>query len=181
MLMQPGTRASAEQIKSLMYSRRKRTYQKQSEAYAELLGKVVELEQSALPLVKDTTDEIAQRYADGESFDSLVRVFGKEAGDDAGAELLFHPDSDGWAEAFKQQVAALKKPGEITGPFVTNLGIHIVLYQDDVPSGVHELTEEERETLKQSSLEAKQMEILQTFLTEWREQYHIETHPEMLL
>lgn len=164
-----------------MYSRRKRTYQKQSEAYAELLGKVVELEQSALPLVKDTTDEIAQRYADGESFDSLVRVFGKEAGDDAGAELLFHPDSDGWAEAFKQQVAALKKPGEITGPFVTNLGIHIVLYQDDVPSGVHELTEEERETLKQSSLEAKQMEILQTFLTEWREQYHIETHPEMLL
>ena len=155
-------------------------YQKQSEAYAELLGKVVELEQSALQLVKETTDEIAQRYANGESFDSLIRVFGKEAGEDAGAELLFHPDSEGWAEAFKQQVAELKKPGDITEPFVTNLGIHIVLYQDDLPSGVHELTEEEREALKKSALEAKQMEILQGFLAEWREQYKIETYPEML-
>ena len=141
---------------------------------------MVELEQSALPLVKETTDEIAQRYADGESFDSLIRTFGKEAGEDAGSELLFHPDSDGWAEAFKRQVAALKKPGDITEPFVTNLGIHIVLYQEDLPSGVHELTEEEREALKASALEAKQMEVLQGFLAQWKEQYKIETHPEML-
>ena len=155
-------------------------YQKQVEDYALLLNQLAELEKSALPLMKDTTDEIAQRYADGESFDSLIRTFGKEAGEDAGAELLSHPDSEGWADAFKQQVAALKKPGDITEPFVTNLGIHIVLYQEDLPSGVYELTEEEREALKASALEAKQMEILQGFLTEWREQYKIETHPEML-
>ncbi|MBR4538063.1 MAG: hypothetical protein IKO52_04380 [Clostridia bacterium] len=68
----------------------------------------------------------------------------------------------------------------ITEPFVTNLGIHIVLYQEDLPSGVHELTEEEREALKASALEAKQMEVLQGFLAQWKEQYKIETHPEML-
>ena len=155
-------------------------YQKQTEAYEELLGKVVELEQSALPLVKETTDEIAMRYAGGESFDSLIRTFGKEAGEEAGEELLFHADSKSWAETFRQHVAALENPGDITEPFVTNLGIHIVLYQEDLPSGVHELTEEEQTALEASALEAKQMEILSGFLTEWRDQYKIETYPELL-
>ena len=155
-------------------------YQNQSAAYAELLGQVVELEQSALPLVKETTDEIAMRYAAGESFDSLIRTFGKEAGEDAGAELLFHPESESWAGAFRQNVMALEKPGDITEPFVTNLGIHIVWYQGDFPSGVHELTEEELAALEASALEAKQMEKLEGFLAEWKEQYKIETHPEML-
>ena len=155
-------------------------YQKQSEAYAELLGRVVELEQSALPLVKETTDEIARRYAAGEPFASLIKVFAKEAGDEAGAELLFHADSESWAGAFREKVAALEKPGDITEPFVTNLGIHIVLYQDDLPSGVHELTEEEMEALQSSALEAKQMKALEGFLAQWKEEYPIETHPELL-
>ena len=155
-------------------------YRKQADAYAELLGKAVDLEQSALPLVKATTDEIARRYASGESFDSLIRTFGTEAGEDTGAEFLFHPDSENWAGAFGQAVSALEKPGDITAPFVTDLGIHIVLYQADVPSGAHELTEEERTALEASALEAKQMEILEGYLDEWRKQYKIETHPELL-
>ncbi len=155
-------------------------YQEQSEAYADLLNQVVALEQSALPMLKETTDEIALRYAAGESFDSLVAEYGKEAGEAAGGELLFHPESENWAEAFKQAVSALKKPGEITEPFVTDLGIHIVLYQSDLPDGVHELTEEERAALQSSALENKQRETLHPFLDEWKTQYEIETHPEML-
>ena len=155
-------------------------YQAQSQAYADLLNQVVALEQSALPMLKETTDEIALRYAAGESFDSLVAEYGKEAGEAAGGELLFHPESANWAEAFKQAVSALKKPGEITEPFVTDLGIHIVLYQSDLPDGVHELTEEERAALQSSALENKQRETLHPFLDEWKTQYEIETHPEML-
>lgn len=155
-------------------------YQAQSQAYADLLNQVVALEQSALPMLKETTDEIALRYAAGESFDSLVAEYGKEAGEAAGGELLFHPESENWAEAFKQAVSALKKPGEITEPFVTDLGIHIVLYQSDLPDGVHELTEEERAALQSSALENMQRETLHPFLDEWKTQYEIETHPEML-
>ena len=155
-------------------------YQRLSEEYTNLLNQVVELEQSALPLVKETTDEIIRRYGAGESFDSLIRVFAQEAGEEAGAELLFHPDSENWANTFKDHVSALKEPGDITEPFVTDLGIHIVYYQADLPSGVHELTEEERTALESAALEAKQMEKLQTFLEEWRGHYQIETHPELL-
>ena len=135
---------------------------------------------SALPMLKETTDEIAGRYAAGESFDSLISEYGKEAGTEAGGEMLFHPDSENWAEAFSQAVSALEKPGDITEPFVTNLGIHIVLYQEDYPSGVHELTDEEREALQESALQNKQMEALQSFLDTWRTQYQIETFPGIL-
>ena len=155
-------------------------YQRLVESYGELLARAADVETGALGLVKKTTDEIASRYASGESFDSLIRTFGAEAGADAGGELLFHPDSENWAETFRQNVAALKKPGDITEPFVTSLGIHIVLYQGDLPSGVHELTEEEHAALEASALQARQMEILRGYLAEWRNQYTIETHPELL-
>ena len=155
-------------------------YQRQAESYAELLGRAADVETGALQLVRETTDEIASRYAAGESFDSLVRTFGAQAGEEAGEEMLFHPDSENWAEAFRKNVSALKKPGDITEPFVTSLGIHIVLYQGDLPSGVHELTEEEHEALEASALQARQMEILGEYLAEWKSQYAIETHPELL-
>ena len=155
-------------------------YQRQAESYVELLGRAADVETGALQRVKETTDEIAARYAAGESFDSLVRTFGAQAGEEAGEEMLFHPDSENWAEAFRKNVSALKKPGDITEPFVTSLGIHIVLYQGDLPSGVHELTEEEHEALEASALQARQMEILGEYLAEWKNQYTIETHPELL-
>lgn len=158
----------------------RREYQNQADAYAELLGKVVELEQSALPLLKETTEEIARRYNDGESFESLTEAFGQEAGEAAGSELLYHTDSENWAETFKKHVDALQNPGEITEPFVTDLGVHIVCYVSDFPGGIHELTEEEKNTLQASALEAKQMKRLETFLQEWRKEFTIETYPELL-
>ena len=39
----------------------------------------MELEQSALPLVKETTDETLRRFHEGESFESLISIYAKEA------------------------------------------------------------------------------------------------------
>ena len=103
-------------------------------------------------------------HLEAQQYDSLIRQYGQAAGADAGAELLFHPDSESWAPAFREQVMALEKPGELTGPFVTSLGIHMVLYVRDLPSGVHQLTEEEQQALAASALEHKQLNILQGFL-----------------
>ena len=56
----------------------------------------------------------------------------------------------------------------------------MVLYVRDLPSGVHQLTAEEQQALQASALEHKQLTILQGFLDQWKGQYKIETHPEML-
>ena len=57
---------------------------------------------------------------------------------------------------------------------------YIVCYVSDFPGGIHELTEEEKNTLQASALEAKQMKRLETFLQEWRKEFTIETYPELL-
>ncbi len=155
-------------------------YEAESKAYGELLDRVLELENGALPLLKETTDRIAERYAAGEPFEDLIAEYGQEAGEEAGQELLFHPDSTRWAETFRQRVAALEKPGELTEPFVTEQGIHIVWYERDYPGGEHPLTEEERKLLEASALQAKQTEKLRKLMAEWRPRYEIETHPELL-
>ncbi len=156
-------------------------YQQKQEAYQALVDKLVQLQESALPLLKETTDEIARKYAAGATFESLIAAYAQEAGEDAGRELLFHPESENWAESFRAAVAALKKPGEITEPFVTNLGVHIVQYQEDYPGGAHELNEEEQAALEASALQEKQAEALQPLLETWRTQYETETHPELIV
>ena len=150
-------------------------------ALAALAARANEAEESALPLMKNVTDEILRKYRSGTSFDSLIAEYGQEAGEEAGQELLFHPDSDQWAETFRQQVMALKKPGDISEPFITSLGVHIVLYQADWPGGEHTLTAEERQALEASALQAKQTSALRLPEETWKKQYTIETHPELLL
>lgn len=156
-------------------------YREKQEALAALAARVNEAEESALPLMKDVTDEILRKYRSGTSFDSLIAEYGQEAGEEAGRELLFHPDSEQWAETFRQQVMALKKPGEVSEPFITSLGIHIVLYQADWPGGEHTLTAEERQALEASALQAKQTSALRLLEETWKRQYVIETHPELLI
>ena len=149
--------------------------------YGALLDQVSETEESALPLVKDTTDEILQRYRQGETFDSLIAAFAQEAGSEAGGELLFHAESENWPEAFRRAAMALQKPGDVSEPFVTGLGIHILLYQEDYPGGVHPLTEQEQQALEASALQNRQMEKLHGLMEEWKDAYQIETYPELFV
>lgn len=75
---------------------------------------------------------------------------------------------------------ALRKPGDISKPVLTDLGIHILCYASDIPSGAHELTPDERETLTASALNYYQNEALEKLIDDWRDEYDIETHPELL-
>jgi hypothetical protein len=50
----------------------------------------------------------------------------------------------------------------------------------DVPAGVHTLTDEERAALEQSALRAAQKKKLDELVQEWKADYEIETHPELI-
>ena len=63
---------------------------------------------------------------------------------------------------------------------MTDLGIHILYYASDIPAGEHELTAEERETLNASALVYYQNQELEKLMIDWREEYEIETHAELL-
>ena len=91
-----------------------------------------------------------------------------------------HPDSKNWPEDFIKAAMSLKTPGDISEPVYSDAGIHILCYASDIPAGEHELTGEERETLIASALNYYQNQELEKVMADWREEYEIETHPELL-
>ena len=71
------------------------------------------LEAEALPLVKQTTDEIAAQYAAGIDFKTLISRYStdKTERNVNGDGYPFHPDSKMWPESFIKAASALEKVG----------------------------------------------------------------------
>ena len=135
-----------------------------------------------MPLIQGTVDEIMERFDAGIDFKSLIAKYSADTSERnaAGDGYPLHPDSEGWPEDFIAAGMALEKPGDISDPVLTEKGIHILYYAGDVPAGDHVLTDDEKELLKQSALYYRQVEALEALFEEWKDDYYIETHPELL-
>lgn len=140
------------------------------------------IEAEALPLLKEETDNILAQYAAGIDFKTLIGRYSTDMTDRNvnGDGYPFHPDSQMWPDNFKKAAAALKKPGDISEPFVTEQGVHIICYAADVPAGAHVLTDEEREMLNVAAERNYQMRKLDELVAQWQADYDVETHPELL-
>ena len=139
------------------------------------------LQDAAGELMKPKTDAIYQALADGESFESQMRLYSYDTGvapEDAG--YLIHADSELWDDGFLEAAMALEQPGDVSGPVVTTAGVHIILYAGDEPAGAVALTEEQQALLEQAALTDKQTRELEALVSRYRGDYEIETHPEWL-
>ena len=135
-----------------------------------------------LPLIHARVDEIRTAFDAGIDFNSLIKKYSADtnAQNTEKGGYPVHPDSRSWPAEFLQAATALQKPGDISEPVLTDLGIHILYYASDIPAGEHELTAEERETLNASALVYYQNQELEKLMIDWREEYEIETHAELL-
>ena len=136
----------------------------------------------AQPLLQETFDAIAEEYAAGIDFKSLIEKYSSDKTDINLSKngYLFHPDSTTWPDAFKQAAMKLEKPGEFSAPVYSETGVHILCYVGEAPAGDHVLTEEEREQLNASALQYFQNERLLELCAQWKGDYEIETHPGLL-
>ena len=139
------------------------------------------LQSAAAAAMKPKTDAIYQALADGQSFESQMKLYSYDTGvapEDAG--YLIHADSQLWDEGFLRAAMALEHPGDVSGPVVTAAGIHIILYAGDEPAGPLALTAEQQALLEQAALADKQTQALEELVSRHRGDYEIETHPEWL-
>ena len=136
----------------------------------------------AQPLLQETFDEIAAQYAAGIDFKTLIEKYSSDRTDMNLSRngYLFHPDSSTWPDAFKAAAQKLENPGDISQPVFSETGVHILYYAGEAPAGDHVLTDEEREQLNASALQYYQNERLLELCAQWRPEYEIETHPELL-
>ena len=135
-----------------------------------------------LPLIQDTLEEIDRCLEAGLSFQALIQKFSADvsAQNAEGTGYPFHPESQAWPAEFSAAASGLEKPGDVSAPVFTEEGVHILYYDSDVPSGDHALMEEEREALKVSALYDQQKRALNALFEDWKKEYDIQTHPELL-
>ena len=136
----------------------------------------------ALPLVRETVEAINAEIDAGIDFNSIINKYSTDKNEqnlDKGGYPV-HPDSKNWPGEFLEAVRKLEKPGDTSGPVLTDMGIHILYYASDIPEGPHELTAEERSALNASALYYYQTLELEKQMEDWMDEYEIETHPELL-
>ena len=136
---------------------------------------------AAVEVMKPKTDAIYQALANGDSFESQMRLYSCDTGvttEDAG--YLLHADSVLWDATFFEAALALEHPGDVSEPVITSAGVHIILYAGDEPAGPLALTQEQQDLLRQAALADKQTQALEALVSQHRSNYEIETHPEWL-
>jgi len=113
--------------------------------------------------IQATIDEINQKLADGAAFEDLIAEYGADTGMTSGD----YPDgyevslsSYGFVEDFVTGSFSVDTIGDISEPFVSEYGVHIIKYMGDVPAGPIELTEDMQESIYESLLEEKNDEVL---------------------
>ena len=116
--------------------------------------------------LKDTIDEIYEKYEAGTPFEELIAQYNIDPGMTDEATLktgyLVHKDSQLFvpeftAGAFTEEMA---KPGDVSKPVVTSFGVHILYYLNDVPSGAAELTDEIRQAIRQDLEDEQRFNII---------------------
>lgn len=134
------------------------------------------------PLIQPTAEAIRNEMDKGTDFDSLIRKYSTDTSETnlGPTGYPFHPESKNWSKEFAEAARALEKPGDISQPVYSDLGIHILYYASEIPGGEHVLTPEEEEMLRSSATNYFQGLELDKLIEQWKTDYEIEIHPEYL-
>lgn len=149
------------------------------------IGERVHLEHIVLPVAADKSDEAATLAAArrlvaaaraGGDFKALVQEevkAGRGTGGDLGTVLVTDMRSE-----VRDAIAKLK-PGEISDPFESPAGIHVVQVIERIPPTVRPFKDVEDE-LRESELAERYRAHLSDVVAELKKRYSVETHPELM-
>ncbi|HQT93194.1 MAG: hypothetical protein B7Z68_12095 [Acidobacteria bacterium 21-70-11] len=149
------------------------------------IGERVHLEHIVFPVAVDKSDEAATLATarrlvaaarSGDDFKALVQQevkAGRATGGDLGIVLITDMRSE-----VRDAIAKLK-PGEISDPFESPAGVHVVQVIERLPPTVKPFKEVEDE-LRNSELAERYQAHLSSVVTELKKRYSVETHPELM-
>lgn len=130
-------------------------------------------------------DEINQKIADGADFDELIATYAVDAdGNPTDGGSLQEPyktsgyevaqGSTNYYPEFVQAAFSVDNIGDVSAPYISQVGVHIVKYIGDVPAGPVEMTDEQRVAKRESLLTTKKNELYTAKMDEWLAQATIE-------
>ena len=126
--------------------------------------------EAAYANIQPKIDEIVAKLDAGEDFDTLMETYGEDTGmQSEPAKTDGYPVCEGdtnWVEEFTTASMALAKVGDVSAPFRTSYGIHIVKYISDVAEGVVAL-DDVKDTISADLLSTKQDDLYNTTVSQW--------------
>ena len=132
---------------------------------------VAAAEQAILDSVKPTLDEINAALAAGTPFTELIAKYGTDPGMQDPAILAggyeVHPDSGTYDPSFVSAAMKLQNVGDVSEPFVTQFGVHILQYLRDIPGGATELTDELRASMREEIETENRSAAFEEVLQSW--------------
>lgn len=112
---------------------------------------------------QEKIDEINQRLANGEDFVALIPEYTMDS--DNTYEVCVA--STDLVPEFVEAAFSVDTVGDVSAPYISQYGIHIVKYMEDIPAGPIEMTEEQRQAKYDSLLAARQDEVYNAAVEEW--------------
>ena len=115
--------------------------------------------------------EARKRVVRGEAFDKVARDVSEDPNADKGGDLgyvergRFNPE-------FEKAALALKK-GDVSEPFKTSFGWHVVKLIDRTPEEAAELNDRVKDQIRRQLVPRKRQEAFETFMTGLRDQYEV--------
>ncbi len=133
-----------------------------------------------LASLADKIDEINQKIAEGADFDELIATYAVTA-DGAATDPGMQSEpykttgyevasqSMDYVPEFVAAAFSVDQIGEVSAPYLSDYGVHIVKYISDVPAGPVVMTEAQRANRLQGLLSEKKTELISAKLKEWKD------------
>lgn len=157
-----------------VYEEQQLTLEEGGEVTAELIteAQVEEARLAIIANVQPKIDEINQKLDEGAAFADLIPLYTIDAMNTPetiaqGYEV--HMDSTTFVTEFRDAAFTVDNPGDVTAPVVSQFGVHILQYVEDIPGGPVELTADLMELLRLELLPAAQNAKYNEEFTQWLE------------
>lgn len=131
-------------------------------------------------------DDIYARLEAGESFESLIAVYGADPGMQDETYLKegysVNKDSTIYDAAFTDGAFSekMQKPGDVSDPVIGSYGIHILYYLRDIPEGYVELDDDIHEEIHSYLENVKKNEVLSAAYDSWKQECEIVRNEEAI-
>lgn len=117
--------------------------------------------------VQDKLDEINEKMANGTAFEDLIADYTIDVNSTKDTLFQVHNDSIMLVGEFVKGAMAIEEIGQVSGPVVSQFGVHLIKYVGDVPSGAAELTDAIRAELRSTLEENAENEAFTALMDEW--------------
>jgi len=138
---------------------------------------------AAYAAIQPTVDEVLAKLEAGEDFDTLLEQYGEDTGMQAEPAkttgYLICAGMTAYVSEFTDAALALKNVGDVSDPFRTDFGIHIVKYASNLESGQVPLADVQ-DALKAEMLSNKQDTLYNDTVAQWVTDANAKSYPKRL-